>query len=190
MNSAAISATLYSRPYISYYDSIYKKANSEIFVQVINRDLSIAVLRYFVQQRREEIAAGAIRRIRKARPAPLPAAAAAAAQLPPASEAAAAAAPGQPAEALAAAATEQPSRGIAEAAEAPSTSGRAATDDGALDPDIRILEGLAASGLRSIRYALEVKISKSHFYPLVICMSPCQNDDMKIPYEQKFLAAD
>ncbi|KAK9907632.1 hypothetical protein WJX75_007284 [Coccomyxa subellipsoidea] len=124
--------------------------------QVINRDLSIAVLRYFVQQRREEIAAGAIRRIRKARPAPLPAAAAAAAQLPPASEAAAAAAPGQPAEALAAAATEQPSRGIAEAAEAPSTSGRAATDDGALDPDIRILEGLAASGLRSIRYALEI----------------------------------
>ena len=150
MNSAAISATLYSRPYISYFDSIYKKANSEIFVQVINRDLSIAVLRYFVQQRREEIAAGAIRRIRKARPAPLPAAAAAAAQLPPASEAAAAAAHGQPAEALAA---------------APSTSGRAATDDGALDPDIRILEGLAASGLRSIRYALEVKISKSHFIP-------------------------
>lgn len=170
--------------------SSIKQQNFYILVQVINRDLSIAVLRYFVQQRREEIAAGAIRRIRKARPAPLPAAAATAAQLPPASKAAAAAAPGQPAEALAAAATEQPSRGVAEAAEAPSTSGRAATDDGALDPDIRILEGLAASGLRSIRYALEVKISKSQFIFLIIPKSPFQNDDMKIPYEQTLSAAD
>ena len=138
---------------------------------MINRDLSIAVLRYFVQQRREEIAAGAIRRIRKARPAPLPVAAAAAVQLPAAPESAAATAPEQPATAPAAAAGEQPSLAAVEAAEAPSTSGRTSTDYGALDPDIRILEGLAASGLRSIRYALEVRISV--FYTFSIILFSC-----------------
>ena len=130
--------------------------------QVINRDLSIAVLRYFVKQRREEIAAGTIRRIRKPRPV-LPTAAAAAATQPPAgAEPAPAAAPEQPALASTSAGVVEASAPAAESAEAPCTSGRVpAADDGALDPDIRILEGLAASGLRSIRYALEVRAAAS-----------------------------
>ncbi|CAL8462795.1 g2328 [Coccomyxa elongata] len=120
--------------------------------QVINRDLSIAVLRYFVQQRREEIAAGKIRRIRRPRPATLPAAVAASAP-----EASAISANGEEASVPAGAGTEaQNSSAAVPASGSSGATGAAGDSGGALDPDIRILEGLAASGLRSIRYALEI----------------------------------
>lgn len=121
-------------------------------LQVINRDLSIAVLRYFVQQRREEIAAGKIRRIRRLRLAALPAAAAASAP-----KDSAVSATGEQASAPAGAGTEaQNSSAAVPASGSSGATGAAGDSGGALDPDIRILEGLAASGLRSIRYALEV----------------------------------
>lgn len=127
------------------------------FVQVINRDLSIAVLRYFVRQRSEEIAAGKIRRIRKPRPTPLPAAAAAADAAQLSGELSAAAPP--PESASAPASISPAAQAAQPALAAPAAAATAAADgNGALDPDIRILEGLAASGLRSIRYALEVRV--------------------------------
>ena len=106
--------------------------------QVINRDLSVAVLRHFVQQRREEIAAGNFKRPRMHQRPPAAASAAIAASDP-------AAASGQPPAAAA---------GPSHAKE------RARQEHVPYRPpeDIRILEGLAASGLRSIRYALEVTL--------------------------------
>ena len=103
--------------------------------QVINRDLSIAVLRHFVQQRREEIAAGKFKRPRTQ-------------QKPPAASASAVAAPNE------ASASGQPSM----TAGGPGEKQRRPPYVPYKPPqDIRILEGLAASGLRSIRYALEVR---------------------------------
>ena len=74
--------------------------------QVINRDLSVAILNFFCTKRREEVATGKLRKL---------------------------------------SARKQASDGPSPSpATAPHASG------------IRVLEGLAASGLRSIRYALEV----------------------------------
>ncbi|CAL5223126.1 g5591 [Coccomyxa viridis] len=83
--------------------------------QVINRDLSVAVLRYFVKQRREEIENGTLKAPRQKR---------------------------TPAEAI-------------QLKEAGGAEGPVQRPK--LDENIRILEGLAASGLRSIRYALEIE---------------------------------
>ena len=115
-----------------------------------NRDLSVAVLRAFLPMRAEEIASGVLRRNktkapRAKKPADAPAAAAAAGANGAPSDAAAAAAgaaPPPPPQAAAA----------APAAPAPAAPAPAACSGGGA----RILEGLAASGLRSIRYALEL----------------------------------
>jgi tRNA (guanine26-N2/guanine27-N2)-dimethyltransferase len=106
--------------------------------QVINRDLSIAVLRYFVRQRAGEVASGKLKRPRR-----LLASGKAVAAVP-----AAAASPAQPQPSAAAAERPAPTP---KSDDEPSTSGAKEPWDG----KIRILEGLAASGLRSIRYALE-----------------------------------
>lgn len=99
--------------------------------QVINRDLSIAMLRHFVHVRREEIAAG---KFKKPRPQ----------QRPPAGAASANAAADE------AGASGQPAGGGRQQQKPPWAPYKPSQD-------IRILEGLAASGLRSIRYALEVR---------------------------------
>ena len=128
------------------------------------------MLRYFVQQRREEIAAGKIRRIRR----PRPAAPVSAAAVP---EAGAVSATGEDGLATAAAGTEAQNSSLA--APAGGRVGAAGDGNGALDPDIRILEGLAASGLRSIRYALEVLSSIMHSMKSqanYIGMHACTND--------------
>lgn len=115
------------------------------------------MLRYFVKQRAEEVASGKLRRARPRRPAPTPPSAAAAA---PSGTADVPAATGQP-PSLGAAAAGQLAEAAGRAAEEhPSTSG--AAGDEPWDGKIRILEGLAASGLRSIRYALEVHSCNSH----------------------------
>jgi len=44
------------------------KTRMHIMMQVINRDLSIAVLRYFVKQRQQEIAEGILKAPRKRKP--------------------------------------------------------------------------------------------------------------------------
>ncbi|KAK9806734.1 hypothetical protein WJX72_000916 [[Myrmecia] bisecta] len=88
--------------------SILQRGNDVFYnpAQIINRDISIAVLRYFVKQRAEEIKSGKLKRPRQ-RGGPTP--------------------------------------GAADKAEA--------KDPGS----IHILEGLAASGLRSLRYAMEIQ---------------------------------
>jgi tRNA G26 N,N-dimethylase Trm1 len=91
------------------------------------------VLRHFVWQRRQEIADGKFKRPRLQ-------------QRPPAGAAAAAAASDE------AGASGQPAAGQAGGKKKPPFAPYKPS------PDIRILEGLAASGLRSIRYALEVTL--------------------------------
>ena len=77
--------------------------------QVVNRDLSIAILRQFIKARKAELADGKLKLKSNKRGAP---------------------------------------RNTAEAA----------TRDAADGGKVQILEGLAASGLRAIRYALEVRL--------------------------------
>jgi hypothetical protein len=122
--------------------------------QVTNRDLSIAVLRSFLPLRASEIASGALRRnkskgLRTPRPASSGAdgAAAAPAAGDAAAAAAAAAAPAAPAGAPGPDSSEVTAAAAAAAAPAADSFGGGGA---------RILEGLAASGLRSIRYALEL----------------------------------
>lgn len=91
------------------------------------------MLRHYVWQRRQEIAAGKFKRPKVQ-------------QRPPAGAAAAAAASDE------AGASGQPAAGQAGAKK------RLPNIPYRPSPDIRILEGLAASGLRSIRYALEVTV--------------------------------
>ena len=74
-------------------------------MQVINRDLSIAVLQHLAKQHREELSTGKLKRVRQKRGVP------------------------------------------------PRPAGQVLPDG---QDGITVLEGLAASGLRSIRYALEV----------------------------------
>ena len=78
-------------------------------VQVVNRDLSIAILRQFIKLRKAELAEGKLKLKSHRKGAPRPS-----------------------------------GNGAAEAPTDPSK--------------VRILEGLAASGLRAIRYALEVRV--------------------------------
>eukprot|EP00887_Chlorella_sp_A99_P005640 scaffold1.g5640.t1 len=154
--------------------AILQRANDVFFnpVQVINRDMSIAVLKYFVQQRQEELASGKLRLKRRPKgPHALPADGGVAATgdageaAPPAEAEAPAGAAGEgarPAEAEPTVATagegaplqaEAPTNGAGDGAgPAPPQEGEAQAAAG-----IRVLEGLAASGLRAIRYAAEVE---------------------------------
>jgi hypothetical protein len=134
-------------------------------IKVTNRDLSIAVLRSFLPMRADEIASGALRRNKPKgsrtprKPSPDSAAAnggdaaATAAAAVPAAAAAAAPAAGAPAATAGA---------VIDSSEVTAAAAAAAADTAAPAPDAfsgggaRILEGLAASGLRSIRYALEL----------------------------------
>lgn len=87
-----------------------------ILLQVINRDLSIAVLKYFIERRKEEIASGKLKPHRT---------------------------------------WSRQQGGPAYVPETAKTGSGAASQRDAGD-GIRVLEGLAATGLRSIRYACEV----------------------------------
>eukprot|EP00850_Spirogloea_muscicola_P011482 SM000071S21106 [mRNA] locus=s71:391555:399694:+ [translate_table: standard] len=123
-------------------DVFYNKA------QIVNRDISVAVLRAFEAQRRREVVA---ERERK-RLARLAQAAAASSAAPKAADGDAL--PGDCAEGAA------PADACAEAprSETGATAGtsNSETRDGGGAP-LRVLEALAASGLRAIRYALEVQ---------------------------------
>lgn len=81
-------------------------------LQVINRDMSIAVLRYFVQQREAELASGKLKKYQFTKKG-----------------------------------------GIMRTPTAPESEEKI--------PGLRVFEGLAASGLRSLRYAMEVCMPKT-----------------------------
>ncbi|KAF8071357.1 tRNA (guanine(26)-N(2))-dimethyltransferase 1 [Scenedesmus sp. PABB004] len=108
---------------------IHKKGNEVFYneAQVNNRDLSVAVLRRFLPQLAAEIAAGKIKLPKDARER---------------------AAKGKRARGKAGGGGDEAAAGAQPAAEAEQ-------DDA--QPGLRVLEGLAASGLRSIRYALELE---------------------------------
>ena len=145
------------------WDPVLCSCSLHHLLQVINRDLSIAVLRYFVRQRQKEIAEGVLK---APRPKRTPAEAAQLKQ-----------SAGEMQSYLSVHLRRQ--KHLIVPRKSPNVKGRALqysqgmprevsqrismvfaegpTPRPKLDDNIRILEGLAASGLRSIRYALEVK---------------------------------
>ncbi|GBF93065.1 tRNA (guanine(26)-N(2))-dimethyltransferase-like [Raphidocelis subcapitata] len=131
---------------------ILMKGNEVFYneAQVTNRDLSVAVLRSFLPLRAAEIAAGTLRRKQKGGRTPKQ-------PSPDAPDAAPAAAPA----AAPPAAAPAPAGGVLDSSEVTAAAAAAAaaaapSSDAFSGGGARILEGLAASGLRSIRYALEL----------------------------------
>ena len=146
--------------------SILQRANDVFFnpVQVINRDMSIAVLKYFIQQRQEELASGKLKLRRRAKGG-VPTAPAGGEGTSAAADAAAggtgATGLGVPEEAAAGVGAVSDSTAAAAgetgAGEAAAAAAAAAAEEQPGSSGVRILEGLAASGLRAIRYAIEIE---------------------------------
>lgn len=114
-------------------------------LQVTNRDLSVAVLRCFLPIRQQEVASGLIKKPRAARPFKKHAASADDNGNDKGND-------NKDGAAAAAEAVPAPGAAVASAA----SGAAASTSTSSTAPGATVLEGLAATGLRSIRYALEV----------------------------------